>query len=42
MHKAYALILGQFTEGIKSKLQARKYWEADIKNQKIGILKVIR
>ena len=38
MHKLYALILGQHTEGLKKKLQPRKYWEADTKNQPIGIL----
>ena len=38
MHEAYALILGKFTEGLNNKLQARTYWEIDMKNQPIGIL----
>ena len=40
MHKAYALVLGQLTRGLKNKLQTRKYWEMHIKNQSIGKLKV--
>ena len=42
MNKAYELILGQWNEGLKKKLQAIKYWEADLKNQPIGILKAIK
>ena len=30
MNKAYALVLGQYTEVLKKKLQAKQYWEADI------------
>ena len=42
IHKTYALILGKFTEGLKNKLQARKYLETDINIQKISILKAIK
>ena len=42
MHEAYALILGKFTEGLNNKLQARTYWEIDMKNQPIGILEAIK
>ena len=42
MNKAYALILGQCAEGLKNILQTRKYWEKDVKNQPIGILKAIK
>ena len=42
MNKAYALILGQCAEGLKNILQTRKYWETDVKNQPIGILKAIK
>ena len=38
IHNAYALILVQCTEGLKNKLQVRKYWETHTKNQLIGIL----
>ena len=39
MNREYALLLKQLTEGLKNKLQVRKYWETDIKNQPIDILK---
>ena len=42
MNKAYVLILGQCGEVLKNKLQARKYWETDINNKPIGILKEIK
>ena len=42
IHKSYAKILGQCTERLKKELQARKYWEVDIKIQPIGILKTIK
>ena len=42
MNKAYALILGQCAEGLKNILQARKYWETDVKNQPIGIIKAMK
>ena len=42
MHKAYALVLGQLTRGLKNKLQTRKYWVTHIKNQPIGILEEIK
>ena len=42
MNKLYAMILGQLIEGLKKKIQVRKYWEADIKNKPIVILKSIK
>ena len=42
MHNSYVLFLGKYMEGLKNKLQARKYWEADIKNQIVFILKEIK
>ena len=42
MYKVYALILSQYTEVLKNKIQAIKYWETDIKNQPISILKAIK
>ena len=41
MHKAYALILGQCTEGLKNKLQSRKDWD-NIKNKPIETLNAIK
>ena len=34
--------LRKFIEWLKKFSQVRKYWEADIKNQPIGILKAIK
>ena len=42
MHKSYALIFRTKHRRFKKKVQVRKYWEADIKNQPIGILKPIK
>ena len=42
MNKAYALILGQCTKGLKAKLEARKDWDSDIKNNCINLLKAIK
>ena len=42
MNKSYVLILGQCGEVLKNKLQARKYWETDINNKPIVILKEIK
>ena len=42
MYKICAMILGQCTENLENKLQARKYWEPHIKNQPISILKAIK
>ena len=41
MSKAYALILGQCTTGLKNKLEARKDWE-DMENKPIKLLKAIK
>ena len=42
MNKAYALILGQCTLGLKGKLEQRKYWEFKIKNNVIQLLEAIK
>ena len=42
IYKAYALVLVRRNKGLKNKLQTGKYWEADKKNQPIGILKVLK
>ena len=42
IHKSYALVLGQCKEGLNNKLKAGKYWETDINNQPIGIIKAIK
>ena len=39
--KAYALILGQCTTGLRNKLEARKDWE-DMENKPIKLLKAIK
>ena len=41
LHEEYGLISEQCTKLLKNKLQAKKYWESDIKDQPIGILKAI-
>ena len=42
MNKAYALILGQCTKGLKTKLESRKDWDSSIKNNAINLLKALK
>ena len=42
MNKAYALILGQCTKALKGKLEARKDWDSNIKNNAINLLTAIK
>ena len=42
MNKAYALLLGQCTKGVKAKLESRKDWESSIKNNCINLLKALK
>ena len=42
MSKAYALILGQCTKGLKTKLESRRDWESSIKNNAINLLTALK
>ena len=42
MNKAYALILGQCTLGLKGKLEQRKDWDSQIKHKAIKLLDAIK